>query len=153
MSNIDLKPDQSTAPQTTQAGMPPPQIPGAVPVPPPMTKRKLRLPKISFGNKRKLVTILGISFGVLVLLLILAAFISNRSRNNNQEIIPTPTSEETTDIDNGGLEEAEMSEYAKDPDVIEIGKELDELEKKFDEVKIREEALSVPLLDFEVSFK
>ena len=90
--------------------------------------------------------------GILMALLVLAVVASMVANNGEPAtVVPTP-SPETIKESGDGLEEGELSQYASDPEVQAIGKELEELEKKFDETHVREDALNIPLLDFEVSF-
>jgi hypothetical protein len=109
---------------------------------------KLNFLRLSFP-KSKLVLVLFAS--LLVLLVLIFVVIRLMGNGSREEVISTPTPEAVTE--EGVTEEnGELSQYASDPEIQKIGRELEELESKFNETTVREDALNIPLLDFEVGF-
>jgi hypothetical protein len=121
---------------------------GPLPAEPKRKFAKLNFPRLSFP-KSKLVLVLFAS--LLVLLVLIFVVIRLMGNGSREEVISTPTPEAVTE--EGVTEEnGELSQYASDPEIQKIGRELEELESKFNETTVREDALNIPLLDFEVGF-
>lgn len=153
---------------TAQGSVPPvaPQVPSVTPIQPvesapvpvvsttpsetPVAK-KLNLPHLDpqmFKHIPRKFKIMGGVVGTLVILLILASF-TKQGKQVKQLILPSPS---PIPASSPVGEVLVPTQYATDPEVLDIEKTMSEFDSKLSSTDLREDSLRVPSLDYAVDF-
>ncbi len=140
---MDTNIDQPVTPPTTPA----PEIPTAPVVVTPTSPKKFD-PRELFSKikiPKKILISVAIALILLVVLVIVSSMLGQKRGGVAPQITetPAPTEEPISEI---------PSQYADDPDVAEIKKQMDELDQDLDEASFRDDTLRSPTLDWKVEF-
>lgn len=112
------------------------------------TKLQSRWQVVPARNRKIILIVVGV-FIFLFLLLVILGVLTNMQRRNGQTDMPTPTPAQTTPVEEDIVN---PSRYATDAAILKIEGDIEVLDKRMGEEKVRQEDLNLPQLDFEVSF-
>lgn len=104
---------------------------------------KFGKPKIAIP--KKFIVLAVVLVILLLVLLVVMSIFTNNTKKPSVSATPSSTPSSTP-------EAAMPSQYADDPEILEINQAIDELVRDLNESSFREEVLSIPSLDWNVAF-